>query len=159
MSNLWFFRLRSGSTTPISGGSMERRRSSSERGNSAGGGNAVASVNLLSSVTSINYSNYSTSVTSVTANTTTTTFTTGSPQIRIISNNNNTTTTHMSRLHSARSSTASYANVFASGGGSGFYGDVPPLHRRSFLGPGTSNLPLSDSQDNIAQLIPRLVES
>ncbi|OTF75229.1 hypothetical protein BLA29_011131, partial [Euroglyphus maynei] len=62
----------------------------------------------------------------------------------------------MSRIHSARSSTTSYCGVqYGTGGTFHIYGDVPPLHRRSFL---SGNPQASDSMDNVAQLIPRIVK-
>ena len=75
----------------------------------------------------------------------------------------NSTTTGVQQRSSARSSTASFIGgggvTTAPYSGSAFYScDVPPLHRRSFLGPGDmGNLAMADSQDNIAQLIPRFV--
>lgn len=123
MSNLWFFRLRSGSTSPLS--TMERRRSSSERASTAAEAVPV-SIEVQQHLGSSSY----------------TTVPVSTPPAGSLP-----MSTTMSRLHSARSSTASYCGMI------GLYGDVPPLHRKSFLGPG--NIANADSLDNVAQLIPR----
>lgn len=137
MSNLWFFRLHGGSSQS-SNDRMERRRSSSERSaaavtaatsaTAASGDASQVQVELVQSFGGS--SNYKTSATNATSMPLSST---------------------MSRLHSARSSTASYC-----AGMLGIYGDVPPLHRKSFLSTG-GNMPNADSLDNVAQLIPRFV--
>ena len=152
MSNLWFFRLRSGSNPPPN--QMDRRRSSSERvpilsstnNNNSNDNNNKAQKQVIVDLDH-NFRPFSKTI----------------PSDRISGGgggDGNQTTT-MSRIQSARSSTASYCGVqygttgAAGGGGIGtfhIYGDVPPLHRRSFL---SSNPQASDSLDNVAQLIPR----
>lgn len=127
---------------------MERRRSSSERpgpgsGSSAGAaGSASApvapSVELVALASGPTFNVYSHCVAGSAPAVT--------PSIRVSGS--------MSRIQSARSSTASYCPAL---GGTVFAGDVPPLHRRSFLGPdGTRIVQPADSNDNIAQLIPRI---
>lgn len=147
MSNRWFFRKRSPACMPAPVSTMERRRSSSERpgpgsGSSAGAaGSASApvapSVELVALASGPTFNVYSHCVAGSAPAVT--------PSIRVSGS--------MSRIQSARSSTASYCPAL---GGTVFAGDVPPLHRRSFLGPdGTRIVQPADSNDNIAQLIPR----
>lgn len=134
MSNRWFFRKRGPTCIPLPVSTMERRRSSSERTGAGNGGGTTATptVDLVAIASGGAFNMYSHSVT-------------GTPSIRVSGS--------MSRIHSARSSTASYCPPL---GGTVYSGDVPPLHRRSFLGPdGTRIVQPADSNDNIAQLIPR----
>lgn len=150
MSNLWFFRLRSGSNPPPN--QMDRRRSSSER------------VPISSSSTNNNNSNDNNNkaqkqvIVDLDHNFRPFSKTIPSDRISGGGGGDGNQTTTMSRIQSARSSTASYCGVqygtTAAGGIGTFhiYGDVPPLHRRSFL---SSNPQASDSLDNVAQLIPR----
>ncbi|KPM12086.1 hypothetical protein QR98_0106670 [Sarcoptes scabiei] len=140
MSNLWFFRLRSGSNPPPL--TMDRRRSSSERGPAGNPTQVIVDLDH-------NYRPYSKIASNSTA---------ANQSNMIISKSNGPNMTQVplsgptSRIHSTRSSTASYCG----GGPFGFtiYGDVPPLHRKSFL---SGNLQNADSMDNVAQLIPRFV--
>lgn len=126
---------------PLPVSTMDRRRSSSERTGAGGAGgsggviNGTPTVDLVAIASGGSFNVYSHSVAG----------TTGTPSIRVSGS--------MSRIQSARSSTASYCPAL---GGTVYSGDVPPLHRRSFLGPdGTRIVQPADSNDNIAQLIPR----
>ncbi|KAH9528543.1 potassium channel, sub T, member 2 [Dermatophagoides farinae] len=163
MSNLWFFRLRSGSNPPSN--QMDRRRSSSERG-------PFLSSNTTTTTTATAAAATTTQTALATA---TNTATNNKAQTQVIVDLDHnfrpfsktiTTEQHrtsgqtplsqtMSRIHSARSSTTSYCGVQYGVGTNTFhiYGDVPPLHRRSFL---SGNPQASDSMDNVAQLIPRI---
>lgn len=140
MSNLWFFRLRSGSNPPPPVDSMDRRRSSSERGLATGNQPPNARTQVIVDLDR-NFRPYSKTTTKTIEHR-------GSSSTIPLSQT-------MSRIHSARSSTASYCGgPFGPGGPYAIYGDVPPLHRKSFL---SGNVPASDSMDNIALLIPRFV--
>ena len=149
MSNLWFFRLRSGSNPPPN--QMDRRRSSSERvpiSSSSSNNNNNSNDNNNKAQTQVivdldhNFRPFSKTITTEQHRT--------SGQTPLSQT--------MSRIHSARSSTTSYCGVQYGVGTNTFhiYGDVPPLHRRSFL---SGNPQASDSMDNVAQLIPRYILS